>query len=153
MLVEQFVFVNQFKLYYYQSFQALAEQYELQMLDIDLLLFVYNNPSLNTARDAVALRGLSKSNVSTSLCKLRMRGFLLLQTDPGNRRLQHIFLLPEGEAVARELRACQKACFERLFTGFSDEELSQLRQYLTRLNGNITAAIRDKNRKDTKQCF
>ena len=151
--MDELFYINQFKLFYNQSFQALAGRFGLQMIDINLLLFVYNNPSLNTARDAVALRGLSKSNVSTSLCKLRMRGFLRLQTDPGNRRLQHIFLLPEGEAVARELRACQKACFERLFTGFSDEELSQLQQYLTRLNGNITAAIRDKNRKDTKQCF
>ncbi len=151
--MDELFYINQLKLFYNQSFQALAGRFGLQMIDINLLLFVYNNPSLNTARDAVALRGLSKSNVSTSLCKLRMRGFLRLQTDPGNRRLQHIFLLPEGEAVARELRACQMACFERLFTGFSDEELLQLRQYLTRLNGNITAAIGDKNRKDTEQCF
>ena len=142
MLVEQVVFVNQFKLYYYQSFQALAEQYELQMLDIDLLLFVFNNPSLNTARDAVALRGLSKSNVSTSLAKLQRRALVRLQTDPDNRRLQRIFLTDTGTAITRELRTCQQACLSQLLAGFTPDEQAQLRQYLRRMLDNICAALK-----------
>ena len=142
MLVEQVVFVNQFKLFYYQSFQALAEQYELQMLDIDLLLFMFNNPTLNTARDAVALRGLSKSNVSTSLAKLHQRALVRLQTDPDNRRLQRIFLTDTGTAITRELRSCQQACFSQLLAGFTPDEQAQLRQYLRRMLDNICAALK-----------
>lgn len=143
------LFLNRFKLFYNQRFQTLSAKYALQMLDIDLLLFVCNHPSLNTARDAVALRGLSKSNVSISLAKLRKRGLVRLQTQPDNRRLQRIFLTPEGAAVTRELRACQQSCFARLFTGFTEDEQAQLRQYLSRLNENITAAIKSENRKDS----
>ena len=142
MLVEQVVFVNQFKLFYYQSFQALAEQYELQMLDIDLLLFMFNNPTLNTARDAIALRGLSKSNVSTSLAKLQRRALVRLQTDPVNRRLQRVFLTDTGTAITRELRTCQQACLSQLLAGFTPDEQAQLRQYLARMLDNICAALK-----------
>lgn len=147
--MDSILFFNRFKLFYNQSFQSLSEAYALQMLDIDLLLFVYNHPALNTARDAVALRGLSKSNVSTSLAKLRKRGLVRLQTQPDNRRVQRIFLTKEGERIARELRVCQQDCFDRLFTGFSDGEQAQLRQYLARLNENIAAAVKSEHRKDS----
>ncbi len=142
------LFLNRFKLFYNQSFQPLSEKYALQMLDIDLLLFVCNHPKLNTARDAVALRGLSKSNVSISLAKLRTRGLVRLQTQPDNRRLQRIFLTPEGERIARELRVCQQACFAQLFAGFTEDEQAQLRQYLSRLQENITAAVKPEHRKE-----
>lgn len=147
--MEPLFYISQFKQFYNQCFQDLARQYDLQMIDIHLLLFVCNNPSRNTARDAVALRGLSKSNVSTALCKLRERGLIRLQTDAENRRLQRIFLLPAGEQIAKTLQMRQREGFEQLFSGFSGDDLSRLRSYMTQITDNIASAISDKTRKDT----
>lgn len=135
--MERIYFFNHFRTFYHQSFQPLAEKFSLQMLDIDLLLFLYNNPAYNTARDAVALRGLSKSNVSTSLEKLRRRGLVIIRPDADSRRLLRIFLMPEGNSIASELRACQEACLAQITAGFTPEECEQLQQFLDRMHTNI----------------
>ena len=59
-----------FRRLYQKWFQDLGEELELSPLEMDLLLFLHNNPDRNTARDAVAVRGLAKSNVSTAVERL-----------------------------------------------------------------------------------
>ena len=44
--------------------------------EIDVILFLSNHPGLDTARDIVALRSLSKSHVCKSVDRLTRRGFL-----------------------------------------------------------------------------
>ena len=83
---EQIRFVNRFKRYYAACFQALAGEYGLNQLEIDILLFLHNNPDCNTASDIVELRGLAKSNVSTAIERLRREGYLRVMPDRGNRR-------------------------------------------------------------------
>ena len=103
--------VNHFKKFYDLSFKSQAKAYDFQMIDIHILLFLKNNPALNTARDIVTSRGLSKSNVSNALEKLRMRGMVSLREDSENRRIQRIFLEPEGVSTALELKKTQPANF------------------------------------------
>ncbi|MCI8374612.1 MAG: MarR family transcriptional regulator [Lachnospiraceae bacterium] len=135
--------VIHFKKFYDLSFKEQAKRYELQMIDIHILLFLKNNPSLNTARDIVACRGLSKSNVSNALEKLRRRGLMRLEEDSENRRIQRIFLMPEGEAMALSLRETQTGCFERMLEGFSREERDEMDRSFRRIEANVTAALRE----------
>ena len=90
---EQIRFVNRFKRYYAACFQALAGEYGLNQLEIDILLFLHNNPDCNTASDIVELRGLAKSNVSTAIERLRREGYLRVMPDRGNRRKRRLYLL------------------------------------------------------------
>ena len=114
--------VIHFKKFYDLSFKEQAKRYELQMIDIHILLFLKNNPSLNTARDIVACRGLSKSNVSNALEKLRRRGLMRLEEDSENRRIQRIFLMPRGRRwrfrLGRRRRGALNGCW-RDFPGRS----------------------------------
>ena len=73
--------VNHFRKFYDLAFKEQARAYGFQMIDVHILLFLKNNPSLNTARDIVISRGLSKSNVSNALEKLRGRGMIRLGED------------------------------------------------------------------------
>ena len=75
--------MNRFKRYYAACFQALAGEYGLNQLEIDILLFLHNNPDCNTASDIVELRGLAKSNVSTAIERLRREGYLRVMPDRG----------------------------------------------------------------------
>ena len=136
-------YVNHFKKFYDLSFKEKAKEYNLQMIDIHILLFVKNNPTLNTARDVVYSRSLSKSNVSNALEKLRKRNLVRLEEDSGNRRIQRIFLEPEGEAVALELKKVQALCFKRMLKGFSEEERKILNQSIGRIDENVMAALKE----------
>ena len=134
---------NHFKKFYDLSFKEKTKEYDLQMIDIHILLFIKNNPDLNTARDIVYSRGLSKSNVSNALEKLRGRKLVRMEEDPGSRRIQRIFLEPEGDVVSLELKKIQGQCFKRMLQGFSEEEWEILNQSLRRIDENVVAALKE----------
>lgn len=130
-------FVNRFKHYYTACFQDLCEQYGLTQLEVDILLFLYHNPENNTARDIVALRGLAKSNVSTSVEALRRDRYLEATVDPRNRRKRRLHLLPDGQMVIEMLADQQRSCLSHLAQGFTEEELCQLQSLLERIENNM----------------
>lgn len=49
---------------YSRMLTPLLERYRLTQLEMDILLFLANNPEHDTARDMVELRHLAKSHVS-----------------------------------------------------------------------------------------
>ena len=126
-----------FRRYYENSFQDLLEEFGLTRLEAVILLFLHNNPDFNTARDIVELRGLSKSNVSTSLEALRLRQYLTIRPDPDSRRVRRIFLREEKRDVVEALARRQQETLGRLTDGFSPEELAEMQRYLDRMEENI----------------
>ena len=125
--------VNYFKKFYDLCFKEQAAEYGLQMIDVHVLLFLKNNPGMNTARDIVANRGL-----------------LRLEEDPGSRRIQRIFLNPSGDSAAAALKETQSRCFEELLRGFSGEERRTLSLYFRRINENVAAAVKNREQERRK---
>ena len=69
-------YVQHYKKYHAARFEAASVQYGLNQLEIDILLFLHNNPDCRTASDICRYRGLAKSNVSAAVERLRARGVL-----------------------------------------------------------------------------
>ena len=59
--------VQQFRRYYDRQFTDLLARSGLTMREMDVILFLTNNPGHDTARDVTELRGLSKSQVSAAV--------------------------------------------------------------------------------------
>ena len=68
-----------------------AHQCGITRPEADVLLFLYNNPTLNTARDIVYYRGFSKAYVSKAVDPLIRQGMIDMTTDPSDRRRQAAF--------------------------------------------------------------
>ena len=81
-------YVQHYKKYHAARFEAASVQYGLNQLEIDILLFLHNNPDCRTASDICRYRGLAKSNVSAAVERLRARGVLTVSPAPDNRRQQ-----------------------------------------------------------------
>lgn len=135
--MEWISFINHFKQLYQLQFKSLAKQYNLNMVEVHILLFLKNNPALNTARDIVNYRGLAKSNVSTSLEALKKRNYLTIEVDDDNRRIQRITLLEEADYVTNKLREKQLALFKDLQKDFSKEEIILMEQLVERMYQNM----------------
>ena len=86
---ELLVQAQRMKKWYEEALHAVAVQYGLTMNELSVLLFLANNPALNTARDIVQLRALAKSHVCMSVDALAQRGFLAQQTDEKDKRRPH----------------------------------------------------------------
>ena len=76
-------YVQHYKKYHAARFEAASVQYGLNQLEIDILLFLHNNPDCRTASDICRYRGLAKSNVSAAVERLRTRGVLTVSPCAG----------------------------------------------------------------------
>ena len=115
-------YAQHYKKYYTVQFEGAAAAYGLNQLEIDILLFLHNNPELCTASDICRYRALAKSNVSAAV--ERLLGF----TD-------------EGCTMAAALAKIQRRSIEPLFAGFTLEEQQALQDYLRRMDANILRCL------------
>ena len=72
-------YVQHYKKYHAARFEAASVQYGLNQLEIDILLFLHNNPDCRTASDICRYRGLAKSNVSAAVERLRGAAIRILR--------------------------------------------------------------------------
>lgn len=136
-MVPVLAYAQHYKKYYTTRFEAAAARYGLNQLEIDILLFLHNNPDCPTASDICRYRGLAKSNVSTAVEHLRSRGVLTVEPAPGNRRQRVLQFTPGALPMVGELAQIQRAAAEPIFDGFTAEERQTLQEYLRRMDENI----------------
>ena len=98
-----------------------------------MILFLSSHPGLDTARDIVALRSLSKSHVCKSVDRLTRRGFLAGAQDAQDRRYIHLRLLPAAAGAVRQAQQAQRSFFQALFQTVAPED----RQVLNRVIGQF----------------
>lgn len=134
-------YAQHYKKYYTAQFEGAAAAYGLNQLEIDILLFLHNNPELCTASDICRYRVLAKSNVSAAVERLRSRGVLAVSPAPGNRRQRLLGFTTEGGTMAAALAEIQRRSIEPLFTDFTPEEQQALQDYLRRMDANILRCL------------
>ena len=144
-------YTQHLKQLYAQIFQDLGNKYQLSQLEIDIMLFLHNNPEYNTARDICTIRGLAKSNVSNAVEALRKRGYLKSAMDDKNRRVRRLYLCDGTAAMMEELSACQRHCFDMILRGFTLEEKELLKQFLLRVDQNIVKGLKQEEAEKEKR--
>lgn len=108
---------------YTRQLEPVCKKWDLTRSEVDVLLFLRNNPQYDRAADIVTRRGMAKSHVSLSVANLADRGLLYRQFSPADRRTAHLILTREGEKIAGEAREAQKQFFRRLYGGISEQDL------------------------------
>lgn len=136
-------FSKQFHKFYSARFSALLERRQLSMREIDVLLFLVNNPGYDTARDITEFRGLSKSQVSQAVDLLTAEGLLQRTTDTVDRRVIHLSLTEAGKPLAAEALAIQSACISQLLSGLSPQQQEELKNLLEIVLDNGTRLAED----------
>ena len=134
-------YAQHYKKYYTAQFEGAAAAYGLNQLEIDILLFLHNNPELCTASDICRYRVLAKSNVSAAVERLRSRGVLTVSPAPGNRRQRLLGFAPDALPMVAVLAEIQRRSIEPLFADFTLEEQQALQDYLRRMDANILRCL------------
>ena len=124
---------------YCAQLEAASRECGLARVELDILLFLANNPQFDTATDIVERRCISKAHVSQSVKSLEQRGYLERRYAGDNRRTIHLRLMERAQAAVDVGRRAQLHCFETFMRGFSTTELEQLRGYLARIAENVHA--------------
>lgn len=115
--------------------------FNLTKNEVDVLLFLANNKSYDTARDMVELRGLAKSQVCKSVDSLIRRRYLQGQQDPKDRRLIHLKLTPEAGPAVAQAQEAQRRFKTILYQGITPEEAAVLDKIFRQMWKNLEQAV------------
>lgn len=112
-------------------------QYDMTHTEMIVLLFLANNPKLNTATDIVKGRGLTKSSISMAVKTLQDRGLIFGEFTDGNHRSIHLHISDSAKQIVRDGQIAQNKFISVLTEGFSENETANFKHYFDRVSANI----------------
>lgn len=124
---------------YRKALEPVCLQWALTQTELDVLLFLHNNPQFDRAADVVERKGLQKSHVSLSVGNLLERGMLEKTPDPTDKRSVHLALTQKGHRAAQDGRLVQEQLSRQLVNGISESDLKCFRYTMERILKNINA--------------
>ena len=127
---------------YDRTLDPVAQRWRLTRMELDLLLFLANNPAHNTAAEAVRLRQWTKSHVSAAVHALQDKGLLSAVHPEGNRKTLLLTPLPAAGEPIRDGQEAQRAFFQAMRRGFTPEEERALEAISEKITRNIRDAIK-----------
>lgn len=122
---------------YTKHLEPICKKWELTRNELDVLLFLHNNPPFDRAADIVNRRGIAKSHVSLSVKDLEGRGLLVRRFEPADRRTAHLELTEQGRIIAGEGCEAQQRFFSELYAGITEEEFGLWRGITQKVCENI----------------
>lgn len=115
---------------------SVLEKYDLNMVDIRVLLFLSDHEKYDTARDIVEMRFMAKSYVSKAVEKLIARGLLGRKHSGTDRRYVHLSLSEEAEPIVQAAKKRRRELACSLFSGITPEQEQVLKNVAAMINEN-----------------
>ena len=137
-------YAQHYKKYYTAQFEGAAAAYGLNQLEIDILLFLHNNPELCTASDICRYRGLAKSNVSKAVEHLRTMGLLTVSPAADNRRQRMLGFTDAAAPLVQELHATQQAATAAVTADLTPAEAQAMQDYMARMDATLCRRLAEK---------
>ena len=122
---------------YSRLLDPICQEWKLTRNELDIMLFLYNNPEYDRAADIVSHRGIAKSHVSLSVASLEEKGLLLRRFSEQDRRTAHLELLDRGRTIAAQAREMQLRYFSALYRGISPEEFEVWKNITQKVWDNV----------------
>lgn len=122
---------------YSECMEPVCKKHQLTRMELDLLMFLANNPQFTTATDIVENRQLTKSHVSLAVNTLTRKGYLSRSFSPKNRKTIHLTVCENALGIIEDGRNAQQEFGGILFRDFSKEDKEILSRLLSRLEQNI----------------
>ena len=118
-------------------YESLLRKAGLNGTSYQVLMFFADNPENNTARDLCRMMSMKTGIVSVAIEQLASAGLVERRTDPGDRRIQRIFLTEQAAPVVKEGREIRRRFLDRLKQGMSEEEFVQYFNLTMKLRSTV----------------
>lgn len=129
--------VNKVKKTYDHLCLSVLKKYDLTRSELDILLFLHNNPEFDSAKDIVEKRGLVKSHVSMGIESLVKKGLIISQRDEYDKRKYHLYLLDKSQPIINDGLMVQKQFSNILFKNITQQEKDILKKTLMKIYKNM----------------
>ncbi len=136
---------NAIKALYSRCIGEVCVKHKLTRMELDILLFLANNPRYDTATDIVEIRYLSKSQVSASIKLLEERGYIRKEYSRDNRKTAHLKTGSAASGIIADGREAQEQFLAIMLEGFEPEEMASMKRFFERIEENIDNYLKEKD--------
>ena len=102
-----------------------------------LVLISLKSQQVRNQRELAEAVGIREATLTHHLNAMDEQGLITRRRDPANRRVHQVELTEAGEAAFQRMRGAATAFDQRLRSGLSGDEESQLEALLGRLAANV----------------
>ena len=132
-----FVVSQQIKKSYEKALLPIMQKYNLTKNQIDILLFLKNNPIYNTVREIVDVRVLSKSQTSASIDEMCKRGIVKKVQVGQDKRSFNIYITPEVSQLINDAVDAQINFSSNILCGLSIDDLEHINNIIDTISDNL----------------
>lgn len=132
---------------YEKSMKRVCAAFDLSLIQVKIVSFLHNNPELNTAKEIVEYRMLTKSNVSAAVDDLIRRGYMERKPDVIDRRRVYLYLLEKARPVTEFIDAVMEKLEESLVAGLDEKEIESYKRMKVRLTERAKQLLEGMNDK------
>ena len=122
---------------YARLLEPICKKWNLTRNELDVILFLANNPDYDRAVDIVNHRGLAKSHVSMSVTNLERLGLVERVPDPTDRRTIHLKLTEKAKEITECGCRVQQQFMDYLHQGVTQEQMEMMRLFAERVYENV----------------
>lgn len=110
---------------YYNLSVKVANECGITKPEADILTFLNNNPSCDTAKDIVKLKGFSKAYVSKAVEPLILKELIKVEVNKNDRRCQHLKLTEKSKPIVIKLYNMQSEFIEKITKGIDSKDIEK----------------------------
>lgn len=131
-----------------QVMTAELEKMELTAAQGHIMGYLTHVKHTPCPRDVEMEFHLTHPTVSGILSRLEQKGFIELRTDPEDRRVKRIYILPKGEECRDRMHWVIADTESRMVEGFTPEEREQFSTFLNRAIQNMGGGPQQRKHKE-----
>ena len=133
---------NAIKTLYSRCVEHICTRHGITRMELDILLFLANNPCFDTATDIVEIRYLSKSQVSSSVKSLEERGYIRREYAEKNKKTAHLRVCEFARPIITDGREAQEKFVTIMLQGLTEEEQECMKKCLNNIWENVDRYLR-----------
>ncbi len=143
--IESIMFTNlsKYKKLHEKRLCKIYEKYDLRKIDMEIVVYLANCGTEDTARDIAETNMFTKGHISQSVKRLTEMGYIRAEHDEKDMRIQHLKLTDNASPLIKELLD-QKATVEKsVFAGITVEEAKVMSGIFEKICSNIKKELEE----------
>lgn len=121
--------------------EPIIKECDLRPVELDILVFLYREKNVDTAKGIIQKKHLSKAHISKSIDNLRSKGFIHISEDEDDHRILHISLTEASKKIIGEVINVYAECKAIMERNISREEMDVVKRVIKKINQNINEEL------------
>lgn len=124
-----------------RKIETVMHEYNLRKIDLEIMIYLKGCGEKDTAKDIAATEMFTKGHISQSVSRMRDFGYIEVEQDKKDLRLQHLKLAEGARKILDDVMSVKREVEECVFAGITEEEKKLMQAVLQKINCNISAEL------------